>query len=50
MLISHNSEFTSTVCNETWFVRDGKCEVVSAYAQRLEDAKKLEEEKKAPSP
>jgi hypothetical protein len=24
VLISHNSEFTSTCCHETWFVRDGK--------------------------
>jgi hypothetical protein len=30
VLISHNNEFTSTCCNETWYVRDGKCEVVSA--------------------
>ena len=44
MLISHNNEFTSSVCNETWFVRDGRCEVVSAYAQRLEDAKQRAEE------
>lgn len=34
VLISHNSEFTSTCCNETWFVKDGGVEVTSAYALR----------------
>jgi hypothetical protein len=34
VLISHNSEFTSTCCNETWVVGGGKVEVTSAYAQR----------------
>jgi elongation factor 3 len=38
VLISHNNEFTSTCCNETWWVRDGKVEVVSAYAQKQADA------------
>ncbi|KIY92769.1 Elongation factor 3 [Monoraphidium neglectum] len=39
VLISHNSEFTSTCCHETWFIRDGKVEVVSAYATKLEEAR-----------
>ncbi len=35
VLISHNNEFTSTCCNETWNVRNGGVEVVSAVSGLL---------------
>ncbi|KAI8468023.1 MAG: elongation factor EF-3 [Monoraphidium minutum] len=35
VLISHNNEFTSTCCHETWHVKDGQVEVISAYASKL---------------
>lgn len=38
VLISHNAEFTSTCCSETWRVGGGKVEVISAYEQRQRDA------------
>ncbi|GBF90643.1 elongation factor EF-3 [Raphidocelis subcapitata] len=38
VLISHNAEFTSTCCSETWRVGDGRVDVVSAYEQRQRDA------------
>ena len=25
VIISHNSEFTSAICTETWVVKDGTC-------------------------
>jgi hypothetical protein len=38
ILVSHNSEFTSTCCHETWTVSGGRVGVVSAYEQRQRGA------------
>ena len=37
VLISHNSEFTSTCCNETWHVGGGEVRVVSKFEQAAGD-------------
>lgn len=42
VVISHNREFTSTVCPEEWLVGDGQCKVVGAAYDLTKRREKVE--------
>lgn len=42
VVISHNREFTSTVCPEEWLVGDGGCKVVGAAYDLTKRREKIE--------
>jgi elongation factor 3 len=42
VVISHNREFTSTVCPEEWLVGDGQCKVVGAAYDLTKRREKIE--------
>lgn len=42
VVISHNREFTSTVCPEEWLVGEGQCKVVGAVYDLTKRREKIE--------